>query len=306
MPAERKPGLDNPYFDWSPIATRPKLTWPGNARLALFLVLSVEHWQWKLPPNAHKSPDLPGGVSGAGRPFPDVITYSMREYGHRVGIFRLMKLLDKYGFKATVAIDSSIAGNYPYLINECKKRGYEFIAHGVAVNQMISAKMSESEEREHLKTSIDTVAKATGSKPLGWMGAEYGESERTNAILAEMGIKYNLDWPNDDQPYAMKVPTGEMYSLPLSMDLDDTFNHWYKRVHYDIYTQMIKDSFDVLYKEGEKSGRVMGINLHPWLSGQPFRYKMLDEALRYIAGREGVWSATGSEIMEWHKKQTKR
>ncbi|MFB3091930.1 MAG: hypothetical protein ACE1ZD_01885, partial [Dehalococcoidia bacterium] len=110
MPAERKPGYDMPYYEWSPLPTRPVLKWPNNERVALAVILSMDHYQWKptndfangglpgsQPDYAHKSPEAPGGVSGGGRPFPDVIGFSIREYGPRVGIFRVLKILDKYG-----------------------------------------------------------------------------------------------------------------------------------------------------------------------------------------------------------------
>lgn len=308
--------MDNPYYDWSPMSKRPRLRWPNNARVALCVVVSVEHYQWKatndfstgglpgtLPPHLYKSPDLPGGVSGVGRPFPDIISYSHREYGHRVGIFRVMKVLDKYGIKATVAIDSSIADSYPYLVQQCRQRGWEFIAHGVAVNQMITSLMNEETERDYIRQSIESVARASGSKPLGWLGPEYGESARTTATLAGEGIHYVCDWPNDDQPYPMKTRAGKIYSLPVTLDLDDTFTHWMKRVPINIYAKMITDTFDTLYREGAESGRLIVINIHPWLMGQPFRSKYLDHALGHICKQEGVWKATGSEIVDWCQRQ---
>ena len=216
MPAERKPGMDNEYYGWDPISTRHRLTWPGNARLALCVIVCVEHYQWRLPPESYKSPELPGGLCGSGRPFPDIVSYSLREYGHRVGIFRVMKFLDRYGIRATVALDASIAANYPLLIQHCKDRNWEFIAHGVAVNQMITSNMTEEEERDYIRRSMDAVTEATGARPLGWLGPEYGESARTTAILADEGIRYVCDWPNDEQLYRMNTPTGEVYSLPLT------------------------------------------------------------------------------------------
>ena len=316
MPAERNPGMDNPYYDWSPITTRPRLTWPNNARVALCVIVSVEHYPWKatndfstgglpevLPPHSYKSPDLPGGVSGVGRPFPDIISYSQREYGNRVGIFRVMKILDKYGIRATAAIDASIADNYPCLIQQCQQRGWEFIAHGMAVNQMITTRMDEETERAYIKQSIESVARASGSRPLGWLGPEYGESTLTPSILAGEGIRYVCDWPNDDQPYPMKTQTGKIYSLPVILDLDDTFTHWMKRVPINIYAKMVTDTFDILYREGAETGRLMVINIHPWLMGQPFRSKYLDQALGHICERDGVFKATGSEIIDWYQRQ---
>ena len=205
MPAERKPGYDMPYYDWSPLPTRPPLKWPNNARVALCVILSMDHYQWKptndfmnggmpgsQPEWAYKAPESPGGVSGGGRPFPDVIGFSVREYGPRVGIFRVLKILDKYGITPTIAIDALTAENYPYVVRILKERGCEFMAHGVAVNQLLTSKMTPDQEREYIRHSVDSVAKATGTTPRGWMGAEFGESAETAAILADEGVKLRL------------------------------------------------------------------------------------------------------------------
>ena len=243
MSGERKYGYDQPYYDWSPISTRPKLTWPNKARLALCVIISVEHYEWiatnnfadgglpgALPEYSHKSLELPGGVSSSGRPYPDVMSYGQREYG----------------------------------------------------------------------------TKATGSKPLGWFGPEYGESENTVAILADEGIKYVCDWPNDEQPYPMKTSTGSIYSLPILLSLDDQFTHWINKIQIDSYAKMITDSFDVLYRESAETGRMMVLNFHPWIMGTPFRSKYLEIALSHISKHDGIWNATASEIVDWHREQSSK
>ena len=187
MPAERKAGYDHPYYEWSPLPTRPVLKWPNDKRIALAVILSMDHYQWKptndfsngglpgsQPDYAHKSTETPGGVSGGGRPFPDVIGFSIREYGTRVGIFRVLKILDKYNITPTIAIDAFTAENYPYIVRLLKRKGCEFMAHGIAVNQMITSKMTQQQERDYIRRSVDAVTKATGIKPRGWMGAEAG------------------------------------------------------------------------------------------------------------------------------------
>ena len=302
MPAERKPGMDNPYHDWSPLIRRPRLSWPDGAHVALCVILSLERYQWRHPPDGYKSPNQPGGAAESGRPFPDIIGYSLREYGLRVGIFRVAAMLERLGIPATVALDACIAAEYPFIVDYCRDRGWEFIAHGVAANQMITSRMNEAEERDYIRRSIEAVAQATGARPLGWLGPEYGESQRTVALLADEGVRYVCDWPNDDQPYAMKSPTGEIYSLPVTLDLDDTFTHYYKNVPVNVYARMITDTFDVLHREGGESGRLMVLNIHPWLMGQPFRSKHMERALEHISGGEGVWTATGNQIVEWHRQ----
>ena len=316
MPHDRTYGYDMPYYDWSPISTRPPLQWPHQERVALSVLLSIDHYQWKptnsfnnggmpgsLPPSAYKSPQAPGGVSGSGRPFPDIIAFGQREYGPRVGVFRVMTLLDKYGIKPTIAIDAMSAENYPYLVNLFKDRGCEFVAHGIASNQMITSLMSPEEERDYILRSLEAVTKATGVPPRGWMGPEFGESERTTAILADEGLNYVCDWPNDDQPHPMTTPTGDLYSLPVNLTLQDLKSHWYARIHIDVYAKMITDSFDVLYKEGATNGRMLVLNFHPWLMGTGFRSKYLDMVLGHISKHQGIWHASTGEIIDYCRTQ---
>ncbi len=316
MPAERKPGYDMPYYNWSPIPTRPRLRWPNGERVALSVILSLDHYQWKptndftnggmpgsQPEHAYKAPEAPGGVSGGGRPFPDVIGFSVREYGPRVGIFRVLKILDKHGIKPTIAIDALTAENYPYLVRVLKERGCEFMAHGIAANQMITSRMTEEQERDYIRRSIEAVTKATGVRPKGWLGIEFGESERTASILADEGIGYVCDWPNDDQPYHMNTPTGDMYSLPVNLTLVDLRSHWYGRIHVDTYAKMITDSFDVVYREGAETGRLMVLNFQPWLMGTGFRSKHLDRALGHICRHGGIWKASAGEIIDHCRSQ---
>ena len=304
MPAERKPGMDHPHYDWSPIATRRPLRWPDGARVALCVIVNLEHYEWKPPADAYMSPTLPGG-SGR-RAFPEMLAFSQREYGNRVGLFRVMQIMDSYGIRGTVAMDAMVAHNYPFIVQECKKRRWEFIGHGIAVNRMITSRMTEDQERQYIRESIEAVTRATGEAPQGWLGPEYGESTITPRLPASEGIRYLCDWPNDEQPYRMKVPVGQMYSLPINADLDDTYTHWGRLIPIMRYSQMIQEAFDKLYEDGAQSGRLLVLNLHPWLIGQPFRSKYLDEALAYVCRHHGVWKATGREIVEWSEKNYKR
>ncbi len=300
MPAERKPGMDNEFYDWSPITTRPALTWPADARVALCVILSLEHYEWSLPEGWFQPP-APGGL-GRGT-FPDLRSYSHHEYGNRVGIFRVLDILDRYGIPPTVAMDATVAKNYPFLIEECDKRGAEFIGHGQTVTRMITSDMSEEEERQYIRESVEALAEATGERPAGWFGPEYGESTRTPSLLAAEGIRYVCDWPNDEQPYPMKVAEGRLFSLPVHVEVEDLFTQWNRGVSIMHYSQMIRDTFDGLYVDGAETGRTLVLSLHPWLIGQPFRSKYLDLALAHISRHAGVWKATGKEIVDWYEEQ---
>ena len=199
MPAERRFGMDHTHYDWSPIITRQVLQWPDQARVALCVIVNLEHTEWTPPADSFR-PVLPGGV--APRPYPDYALLTHREYGHRVGIFRVLDVLEKYGITPTVAMDALTAEHYPYLVQHCKQRGCEIIGHGIGV-RMLTGNMSEPQEQAYIQQSIATLQRATGTAPAGWLGPEYGESARTPQLLAQAGIRYVCDWVNDEQPYAM-------------------------------------------------------------------------------------------------------
>ena len=298
MPTERSYGMDHEHYDWSPISKRGVLSWPDNARVALCVIINLEHMEWQSPEGSVTT-RLAGGLGD--RPFPDYPRMSHREYGHRIGIFRVLDALDKHGIKATIAMDALTAENYQYLVNHCLKRGCEIIGHGISASRIISSKMSESEEQEYIQTSLDALKRATGSTPLGWLGSEYGESTRTPQLLAKAGIRYVCDWTNDEQPYPMKAPDGEIFALPVMLELEDVYAIWTRRVPIKRYGELIKEAFDTIYRDSAQTGRVMVLNLHPWLIGQPFRIAHFDDALGDIMRRQGVWAETGSKIIDWYR-----
>jgi peptidoglycan/xylan/chitin deacetylase (PgdA/CDA1 family) len=298
---ELRRGMDHEHYDWSPLnADRPVLAWPERARVAVCVVVNLEHMEWQRPPGAYQVANLAGGY-GQG-PFPDVTAWSHREYGHRVGIFRVLEALDAHGIKPTIAMDAITAEHYPFLVRHFRARGDEIIGHGISVNRMITSRMSEEEEREYIHASIDTLARAFGTAPRGWLGPEYGESARTPGLLAQAGIRYVCDWVNDEQPYRLNVPQGELHALPISLPLDDVNALWDRRIDIDRYGAMIKETFDVLYREGAETGKLLVLHVRPWLIGQPFRIGCLEDALSYITRREGVWAATGSAIVDWYRR----
>jgi peptidoglycan/xylan/chitin deacetylase (PgdA/CDA1 family) len=297
---ELRSGMDHEHYDWSPLnATRPLLTWPGDARVALCVIVSLEHMEWKRPPDSYQLANIAGGY-GPG-PFPDVTAWSHREYGHRVGIFRVLDVLEKHAIRPTIAMDALTAEYYPFLVRHCQGRPGELIGHGISVSRMITSRMSEQEEREYIHTAMQTMTRATGAAPVGWLSPELGESTRTPRLLAEAGIRYVCDWVNDEQPYPLKVPQGELYALPITLPIDDVNALWDRRIDIDRYGQMIRETFETLYAEGATNARLLVLHLHPWLMGQPFRIGCLDEALGYITRHQGVWAATGTEIIDWYR-----
>lgn len=295
-PPPLKPGMDNPWYDYAPFPKRPRLNWPKNARVAFCVVLTLEYYE--LQPEASAVRDS-RFIGEFGNYSPDYRTWTQREYGNRTGIFRVLEVLDRYQIRAGVAVNAMAAERYPFLIEQFKKRKYEFIAHGVSANRMLSSKMSEAEEKQEIAVSIAAIEKAAGAKPTGWLGQEYGESQRTPKLLADAGLDYVLDWPNDDQPYAMKVGK-KFVSLPNQPEWDDVQQLWLRRISTPRYPDLVSDAFELLHKEG---GQMFSLSVHPWLMGMAHRIKYLDEALRRIERFGNVWHATPDEIAR-HYMQT--
>jgi len=293
-------GMDHEHYDWAPFdATRPRLAWPNGARIALCVIVVMEHAEWKAPAGHFQIANLAGGYGWGA--FPDVTAWSHREYGHRVGVFRVLETLARHGVRPTVAMDALTAEHYPYLVRHCRERQCEFIAHGISVNRMITSRMTESEEAGYIDTSIDALASATGVRPAGWLGPNHGESARTPSLLAQAGLRYVCDWVNDEQPYRMRVPEGELYTLPVTMPLDDINALWERRVEIDRYRAMLCETFDTLYRDAADNARLLVLTVHPFLIGQPFRIGCLDAALAHMTTHEGVWTATGAEIVEHYR-----
>ena len=240
------------------------------------------------------------------RPHPDLPRLSHREYGHRVGIFRILDALANAGITPTIAMDAMTAEHYPFLVRYCLDRGCEIIGHGLSASRLITSRMNEGEERQYISASITALERATGARPRGWLGSAYGESSKTPQLLAEAGIHYVCDWVNDEQPYPLQVSAGELYALPVTLELDDVHALWTRRVSVERFARTIVDIVDILAREGEPSGRVAVANLHPWLSGQAFRIGAIERALASITAQPHVWAATGGEIIEWYREHVDR
>lgn len=288
-------GMDNPWYDYVPFPKRPRLTWPKNARVGFYVILHLEYYELMPPEGSLKDSRFVGEF---GNYSPDYRTWTQREYGNRTGIFRVLDVLDRYQIKAGVAVNAMAAERYPFLIEQFKKRKYEFIAHGTAATRLLSSKMTEAEEKAEIATSIAAIEKAAGVRPTGWLGQEYGESHRTPQLLADAGLDYVLDWPNDDQPYAMKVGR-KFVSMPNQPEWDDVQQLWLRRINTPRYPDIVADAFELLHHEG---GQVFNLSIHPWLMGMAHRIKYLDEALRRIERFGNTWQATPGEIATYYAK----
>jgi peptidoglycan/xylan/chitin deacetylase (PgdA/CDA1 family) len=279
-------------FPYSAIVDRPALRWPNGARVAVWLIPNIEHFLFD-----RASTSITHATTGL---VPDVLNYAWRDYGVRVGIWRMMEIMERHGFKGTVALNADVCTHYPRIIEAGNDLGWEWMGHGVN-NSILINKQEEPEERALIADVVDRIAKGTGKRPRGWLGPALSESLHTLDILAENGIEYVGDWTNDDQPYPMKVRAGSMHAMPYSVEINDIPALLDLHQSPEDFGKMIRDQFDVLYEDGAKSGRVMSICLHPFLIGQPHRSKYLADALAHIASRQDVWIATGAEILDGYK-----
>jgi hypothetical protein len=302
MPGTRRPGPDHPHHPWSPLPARPALRWSCGAPLAMSVLVVLEHFEVDAPDDAVRSAWLGGGLGA--RPYPDVLRYAHRQYGHRVGIFRVLDALEAVGAPASVAIDAMTAEAYPWLVRHLLGRGVEPVAHGIAVTRAISGRMTEVQERAYITESLDRLEAVLGVRPVGWMGPEHGESERTPALLAEAGVGYVCDWPNDEQPYAMTVPQGDLVSLPPMLEYDDGFALSHRKMPPDSWAAMLRAGIDQLVVDGAATARHLLLTVRPWLIGQPFRIGTLEAVMAHAAASD-VWFASTGDVAADFRRQSR-
>src|SRR3990172_8663482 len=238
-------------FPYTPINRRPRLKWPNDARVAVWVCPNIEVFALNEP--------VP---LGSGK-VPDVPAWSLRDYGARVGIFRIMEVLSKRGIRATASLNAEVCDDYPQIVEDAVALGWEFLAHGQSNTRRLSDIPPET-ERE--------------------------------------GIEYVCDWNNDDQPYLMDIGGRRMVALPYSVEINDLPAMLRQNRSSDEFEKMMRRQFDTLYREGAESGRVMAIAVHPYVVGFPHRIWALESALDYIRGHDAVWFATAEEIVDHYLK----
>ena len=285
--------MDHGLYCYSPLPRRAAFVWPNGAHVAFHVTLNIEHWELTPPEGSVKDQRF---ISEFGPFEPDYRTWTQREYGNRVGIFRILEVLDRHGVRASVAIGSSACKRYPHLVDEVTRRGWEVLAHGTHATRIISSKMTDAEQRHYIATSIEAVRRATGTAPKGWLGQDQGEAANTPALLAEAGIDYLVDWSNDDQAYLMRPG---LVVIPHQIEWDDIVLFWLRRVETWRYPALVEEAARTLAAEGAASGRNFGLSIHPWLFGMAHRIRYLDEALCRIRAIDGLWQATTGEIAAW-------
>ena len=278
--------------DYSPIIDRPIIKWPNDARVALWISPNVEHYEYMPDDDSARTP-------WPRTPFPDVQQYSYRDYGNRVGFWRMLETLDKYNIRCCVSLNMAVLEHFPEIRDAMVQRDYDYMSHGI-YNTRYLYTYTEEQEREFYRDTIDTLKLHTGKQLKGMLGPAISGTERTPDLMAEAGLIYHTDWMHDDQPVPIKVKSGKLVSVPYSIELNDS--SLLRDNHYegDYFARICKAQFDQLYKEGAESGRVMCIALHPFLIGQPHRIKYLNDILSHIMSHDGVWQTTADDIADYY------
>jgi len=294
---QRQYGMDHSFYDWSMLSNRNKVSWPQGKKLALWINVCLQFF----PLNQQGKPFVPSG--GLTMPYPDLRHFTLREYGNRVGIFRFFRSFDDFSIKPTFALNTKVAERYPYLTDILKERGDEILCHGLHMDALHYGGQDINEERELINRSLNDLRELTKQDVVGWISPDRSESENTPDLLVQHGVNYFCDWVNDDMPYKFKTKSGDLIAMPLSQELEDTFILLNNKHSEDSYVEQICDACDFLLAEtNDHGGRILSLNIHPWMLGQPHRIGKLEKILQYITSKKEVWCANASEIIEQYKK----
>lgn len=276
-------------FAYQPITRRPDYRWPGGARLAVYLGFNLEHFAFGEGLGARLGPPSPE---------PDVLNFSWREYGNRVGAWRCLELFDELALPSGTLINTALYDHCPDLIAACVARGDELIGHG-HTNSVRQGDMTREGEEAMIKACREVILKQSGVAPSGWLSPWISESHATPDLLAAAGYRYTLNWCHDDQPLPMHTESGALWAVPYPQELNDIPMIIARQMTAPAFADMIIDQFEEMARQSRHQPLVMGIALHPYIVGQPHRLKHLRRALETIAqarDRGEVWFTTPGKI----------
>lgn len=289
----RREGMDHALYPYSNLFTRPPVVWQDGKNVAVWPVISLE-WFPIVPSDTPFR--APGHMQTA---YPDYRHYTAREYGTRIGLFRLLGAFEAVGAKISVACNGAIATRYPAIIEALHKGGHEIIAHSTDMNGTIASGLAEDEERALITGSLDALEKASGTRPRGWLSIARSQSFNTPRLLAEAGVDYMCDWVNDELPYAMTTEAGAIVNVPLNHELSDRQIINVQQQSVDSYAQQMRDAYGWLANEAAShGGRMLPLHLTPYIMGLPYRIDAFEALVRWLAEQPGAWFATGSELLD--------
>jgi allantoinase len=288
---KRRHGYDHDIYSWSAIKDRKPVAWPGGAKVAVWVCVSLEYF----PLTPSDTPfRAPGHMQTA---YPDYRHYTAREYGTRIGFYRLLDAFAKAGLRVSVATNSSIAERYPSIIADIVSAGHEIIAHSTDMNGTIASGLPEDDERALITTSFDALQRVSGTRPSGWLSIARSQSWNTPQLLKEAGVRYCCDWVNDELPYAFE---NGLINLPLNHELSDRQIITVQQHSADSYAQQMLDAYDWLRAEG---GRMLPLHITPYIIGLPYRIGAFERLIGELQNR-GAWFARGDAIIDaWEGQQ---
>ena len=284
-------------YAYSAITRRPDYSWPGRKRLAVYLGFNLEHFDF--------GSGL-GAALGPKSPEPDVLNYSWRDYGNRVGAWRCLELFDQLELPAAAIINTALYDYCPELIEACVRRGDELVGHG-HTNSERQTDLAEGVEEKLLEDCKRRIKKESKQDISGWLSPWISESPVTPDLLAETGYRYTLNWCHDDQPVKFSTRSGKsLWSIPYPQELNDVPMIVARQMDAADFADMIVDNFDEMLRQSAEQPLVMGIALHPYLVGQPYRLRHLRRALQYIKKKQKkVWFTTPGSIFDAVNKEKK-
>ncbi len=289
----RQQGMDHALYPYSNLFTRSPVAWPEGKRVAIWPVISLE-WFPIVPSDTPFR--APGHMQTA---FPDYRHYTAREYGTRIGLFRLLDAFEAVGAKISLACNGAIATRYPAIIEALQAGGHEIIAHSTDMNGTIASGLAEDDERALIGGSLDALEKASGTRPRGWLSIARSQSFNTPRLLAEAGVAYMCDWVNDELPYQMTTEAGGIVNVPLNHELSDRQIINVQQQSVDSYAQQMRDAYGWLANEAQThGGRMLPLHLTPYIMGLPYRIDAFEGLVRWLAEQPGAWFATGSELLD--------
>lgn len=276
---------------------RPRLTLPGNKRVAVWVILNVEEWQIENPmPRTVLPPPM-------GQPLlPDVPNWSWHEYGMRAGFWRQWKALVDRDIRTTLAINGHVCQSYPRVAQAALEAGWEFMGHGHLQGPMHKL----DNQAEAIAEAVQAIKEFTGKAPRSWESPGLTETAETLDLLHAAGIEYVADWVIDDLPETIETPTGPMTTIPYTVETNDITVYALQHHRSDEFLTRGRDQFDRLYAEGADNARVMAISIHPYITGVPHRIKYLEALLDYVQDHDQAVFMTASEIGDWYRSEMKR
>jgi peptidoglycan/xylan/chitin deacetylase (PgdA/CDA1 family) len=272
--------MDNELYAYSPIRDRNPIGFPGDTTLAFYIGLNIEHYH------------IDARGQGADN-IPDPLIFGKRDYGTRVGIWRIFELFAEVGMRASAITNSEVCTRYPQIIEAGIACDWAWVAHG-KTNSIRQANMTVEEEQKFLSEMVSVLDDSLPSRPKGWLGPGLSETFNTPRLLHDLGFTYLLDWCCDDQPFALSVPG--MISVPYSLEVNDIVMVKNQTLTGPDYERIVLDQFEVLLADSSRNGRVMALPLHPYVTGQPHLFKYLERVLREICATKEVWKCTSDDI----------